>query len=86
MKKLIILTFVLFFESCNSQSNYVDRTSSRQDIEYYKLTEHTANDDNGTKISIYVPQGFMNLFLVQTNLPHLIILKMVKGITFRLTN
>ena len=58
MKKLIILTFVLFFESCNSQSNYVDRTSSRQDIEYYKLTEHTANDDNGTKISIYVPQGF----------------------------
>ena len=58
MKRLIILTFVLFFESCNSQSNYVDRTSSRQDIEYYKLTEHTANDDNGTKISIYVPQGF----------------------------
>ena len=58
MKKLIILTFVLFFESCNSHSNYVDRTSSRQDIEYYKLTEHTANDDNGTKISIYVPQGF----------------------------
>ena len=22
------------------------------------MTEHTANDDNGTKISIYVPQGF----------------------------
>tara|TARA_X000001036_G_scaffold98957_1_gene91971 strand:- start:1741 stop:2052 length:312 start_codon:yes stop_codon:yes gene_type:complete len=59
MKKLIVLLlFTLFFQTCTSQSNYVDRTSSRQDIEYYKLTEHTANDDNGTKISISVPQGF----------------------------
>lgn len=57
MKRLILILF--FPLSCSTQNqNYVDRTSSSDDIEYYKLAEQNVSDDNGTKIIISVPQGF----------------------------
>ena len=71
MKKLLlVLLFVplVCCESFVSKQNYIDRTSSSEDIEYYRLTEQTVLDDNGTKITISVPQDFYEYGLVENQL------------------
>ena len=49
MKKLLLLLLtvpMISFVSFESSQNYIDRTSSSEDIEYYRLTEQTVlNDD-----------------------------------------
>ena len=61
MRKLLFLLLtvpMISFVSCDSSQNYINRTSSSKDIEYYRLTEQTVLDDNGTIITISVPQYF----------------------------
>ena len=51
----LIILFVII--GCNSESsNYTDITTPERDIQYYKLTERVIVDDNGTSMTIMLPE------------------------------
>jgi hypothetical protein len=59
MKKLILLLLFIPLSSCSQQS-YNDITSSASDIQLYNLKEINLKDDNGTKITLYIPNDLEN--------------------------
>jgi tetratricopeptide (TPR) repeat protein len=59
VKKLNLLLLLIFLSGCSQQS-YKDITSSASDIQLYNLKEINLTDDNGTKITLHIPNDLKN--------------------------
>jgi hypothetical protein len=61
MKKIILLLLFFTFNSSGcSQTSYNDITSSSSDIQLYNLKGINLTDDNGTKITLHIPNDLEN--------------------------
>ena len=59
MKKLLLLLLFIPLSIC-SQKSYNDITTSASDIQLYNLKKINLTDDNGTKITLYIPNDLEN--------------------------
>jgi hypothetical protein len=82
MKKLLLLLlfFVFTLNGC-SQTSYKDITSSIADIQLYNLKQINLTDDNGTKITLHIPNDLKeNANTVSEKNPTISVLSSFNGI------
>ena len=56
MKRFKLLILFIIIGCNNESSNYTDITTSDRDIQYYELIERVIIDDNGTSMTIMLPE------------------------------
>ena len=58
---IIIIIVSLTFSCKNLKEKYIDISATNADQEYYNLTERLIEDDNGTKLSIGIPEDEISM-------------------------